>query len=98
MQDYLSILIHAFLALVAGIIKDLNVAMKEGFKPLKMICNGIISSFVGIVVFFLCMSLGTDNYLTAFFTSIAGWMGGSLMDFFSDLLKKYLSRKIGGEE
>jgi small basic protein len=94
MQDYLSVLIHALLALVAGVVKDLNVAMKEGFKPVRMVCNGIVSSFVGVVIFFLCTSLNADTYLTAFFTSIGGWMGGNLMDFFSDVLKRYITRKL----
>jgi small basic protein len=94
MNDYLAILIHAVLALIAGIIKDLHASMKEGFKPIKMICNGIVSSFVGIVIFFLCTSLHLDAYLTAFFTSIGGWVGGNLMDFFGEVLKKFISKKV----
>lgn len=87
-------MIHALLAMLAGIIKELNKSMKEGFNVVKMICNGIISSFVGIVVFFLCMSFGIDAYLTAFFTSLGGWMGGNLMDFLGGLVKKYISKKL----
>jgi uncharacterized membrane protein YeaQ/YmgE (transglycosylase-associated protein family) len=92
--DYLSILIHAILAMVAGLVKDLNYSMKHGFNLLKMCCNGIISSFVGVVVFFLCMSFEVDDYLAAFFTSMGGWMGGNLMEFLGDLVKRYITRKI----
>jgi hypothetical protein len=65
---------------------------------MRMICNGIISSFVGITVFFLCMSLEANPYLTAFFTSIGGWMGeGSLIEFFGEVIKKYILKKVDND-
>lgn len=93
--NLLQILIHALLALFAGMMKELNKLNKQKkFNFGKLIAGGCVSSFVGVTTFFLCEHFQVGAYMTAFLTSIAGWMGGSLMDFFGESLKRFITKKI----
>ena len=96
--DLVAIATHGIIALVFGAMKQLNAIKNTGFKASRFIANAVVSSFVGIAVFFLCMStIPTQPYLTAFATSIAGWAGGNMMDFFSIAMQKALAKKLDTE-
>jgi uncharacterized membrane protein HdeD (DUF308 family) len=89
--DWIAIIVHGTIALVFGIVREIH---RIGLKRnILILTNGIISLFVGISVFFLCKSFEANDYLTAFFTSISGWIGGGLMDFFEVVAKKIIERK-----
>lgn len=93
--DFLQVLIHAIIALLAGIMKELNeLDKRKKFSVIRLIANGAVSSFVGVTTFFLLQHFELSPYLTAFCTSIAGWMGGSIMDYFSAIMKKILASKF----
>jgi hypothetical protein len=93
--NLLAILIHGLIALTAGVTKEINNVSKTKISLLAILHNGTVSAVVGITIFFLTKSLNASPYLTAFCTSIAGWAGGSLMDYFTELAKKLIERKIG---
>jgi hypothetical protein len=93
--NILAILIHGLIALIAGLMKEINKVSKAKISVIRMVSNGTVSAFVGITVFFLLKSLEASPYLTAFCTSVAGWAGGPLMDFFAELAKKLLKDKAG---
>jgi uncharacterized membrane protein YdcZ (DUF606 family) len=91
----IAILTHALIALTAGIMKEINKVANKRLSIMKMVANGAVSSFVGVTVFFLTKTFELSPYLTAFCTSVAGWAGGPLMEFFSDMSRKIMEKRIG---
>lgn len=47
----------------------------------------ITSSFAGVVTFFLCQSKGVPPFYTAVLTSLAGYMGGSVLNILEAIHK-----------
>jgi len=87
-------LYHSGIALIAGIMKDLNKVSTQGFSFSRMVINGAVSGFVGVITFLFLDWLGLDSRLCAAFTGIAGWLGVNLMDFFGLLFKKFIAKKF----
>ena len=75
--------------------KELNKVEENGFSFLRLVRNGAVSAFVGGSIFFLLAYLEWNIYLVAFSTSVAGWLGGNLMDYGGLLFKKSVSDKLG---
>lgn len=94
--NLLQICIYAIIALLAGIMKELHrlTDNKYKFSIARLIANGAVSSFVGITTYFLLQNFEVNDYFTAFCTSIAGWIGGNLMDFFGVIFKKFVGKKL----
>jgi hypothetical protein len=96
--DLAAIGIHGLIALLFGAMKQLNAIKEKGFKTGSFVINATVSSFVGIAVFFACAQFfPSQHYLTAFATSIAGWAGGNMMDFFSEAMQKILAKRLDVE-
>jgi hypothetical protein len=100
--DLVAILVHGVLALFGSVMRDLNDLVtppKSKSKQLKkkqvFIYNGLVGAFVGITGFFLFKSMGCSFYLTAFLSSLSGWIGGSLMNFFQDILQEIIRKRLG---
>ena len=89
------IIAHGSIALSSGAMKELHKIQDKGFKFKIFVANTAVSAFVGIIFFFLLAGLELPTYFCAALTGIAGWMGGSLMDFLGLLLKKGVSNKLG---
>lgn len=93
--DFLQVMIHAVIALFAGMMRELNaINDKHKFNLLRLISSGAVSSFVGITTYFLLQNFDASSYFIAFCTSIGGWMGGNLMEYFSILVRKYITKKF----
>ena len=93
--NMLQALIHLVIAFVAGSMKGLHKIESKGFKFTSFVANAAVSSFVGVMFFFLSSWLEFPTSLCAAVTGIAGWMGGNLMDFLGLVLKKSVTNKLG---
>jgi len=82
------ILIHAILAFFGGCVREIDVVEKKGFNILKFFSDAFISTFCGIVTFFLCMNFELSQWMTAALTALAGYTGTPLLDFFIVTIKK----------
>ena len=91
----LQVLIHLVIAFMAGSAKGLHKIESKGFKFTAFVANAAVSSFVGIIFFFILASLNWPTYLCAALVGIAGWMGRNFMDFFGLVLKKSVANKLG---
>jgi len=62
---------------------------------MTLIVEMIISSFAGVVTFFLCQQNNIAPFYTAVMTSLAGYMGGSALDVLEAV---YRARVKGGSD
>ena len=92
--NYLLSFGHVGLAMIAGIMKELNRVNTIGFSFKRTMINGVVGSFTGVLTGFLCLQFKVPTYLTLFIVSISGWLGGNLIDFFGLLLKKFIAKKF----
>lgn len=73
-----------FLAAWGGIVRVIRKS-KLGGKTwqqigMTLVVEMVISSFAGVITFFLCQSNNVQPFYTAVMTSLAGYMGGSALD------------------
>ena len=87
-------MIYAMIAFIAGIMKELNKIEGKGFSFRRLLESGAISSFVGITLSFLLAHFGVKFYLSAFCISVAGWLGGNLMNYLGLAAKKFTNKKL----
>ena len=94
--NYLHLTIHFLVALVAGVMKELNKVQSSKFSFRNMIANGAVSSFVGLMSFLVLTGLLDLNvYLSVSISGLTGWIGGSMMDYLGLMLKKVIGKKLG---
>ena len=93
--NIMQVLIHGVIALLSGIMKELHKIQNKGFRFDVFVANASVSSFVGIIFFFILAWLELPVYLCAALTGIAGWMGGNFMDFLGLVLKRSVTNKLG---
>ena len=82
------IFVHAILAFLGGCVRELGIVNKKGFSLFKFISGAFISTFCGVVTFFLCMNFEVSYWLTAALTSLAGYVGIPLLDVFVAIAKR----------
>lgn len=73
-----------FLAAWGGIVRVIRKSKFVGktWKQVVMILvmEMVISSFAGVITFFICQSNNVQPFYTAVLTSLAGYMGGGALD------------------
>ena len=90
--NYYDLVIHGLLAAIGGIVRELK--NPETSKGMDFLIGGFIGVFCGVVVYFLCKNYGCNDYLTAAFTSLAGYVGTPVLDIITKIVKKMLSVKF----
>ena len=90
--NFAQVLVYGVIALLSGVMKGLHKVQDIGFKFTVFVANAAVSSFVGIIFFFILAGLELPTYFCAALTGIAGWMGGNFMDFLGLWLKKSVTR------
>jgi hypothetical protein len=78
-DNMFAISLHALLALVGGMARELSCITKN-FNWTMFIGGAFVSLFAGIVMYFLCMNYQVAPWLTAAATSLAGYIGAPLLD------------------
>ena len=95
--NFVEIVINITLAAFGGLVKRLSELEKQPDKKVTLAyytIGSIISTFVGIVVYFLCKSFNAPQFLTAGLTALAGYMGTPLLDLLSDVAKKRIKKEL----
>ena len=93
--NLLHLLVHAVMALLCGIAKELNKLHGKGFSFSSMCSSALISSVAGILFYFLLAYFKVQMELSVFFAGIAGWLGGNWIDFLGLFSKKFLGNVSG---
>jgi len=91
--NFVDLIFNICLAFLGGTVKLLTSNLKH--KTLhKYIASAIIGGFAGLLTYCLCINFNMNNYMTAFATGIAGYMGDSILNLFSKILPKIFSGKL----
>lgn len=94
--NYIEILINVILASFGGLVKKLSDIENKPERKMSLsnyIIGALGSMFVGIVVYFLCKSFNTSQFLTACLTALSGYVGTPVLDLLSDAVKKYFKKQ-----
>jgi hypothetical protein len=89
-------LIHGLLAAIGGVVRELK--NPETSRGIDFFVGALIGVFCGVVVYFLCKNYGCSDYLTAAFTSLAGYIGTPILDMITKVVKKLLTVKFGDSD
>ncbi len=97
--NYIEVLINIILAWFGGLVKrvaelEKNPGMKATFS--YYIVGSFVSTFVGIVVYFLCKNFEASQFLTASLTALSGYMGSPVLDLLSEAAKKIIEKGVKG--
>lgn len=87
------LLLNLSISLMGGLVKALTSGTKKK-KYSHYVISAVIGGFAGVLTFMLCSEFNCSWQLTAFATGIAGYMGDSILQLFSEFLPKLLSGKI----
>ena len=88
------IVIHAILAFLGGCTREISIMDQKGFKVYSFISGAFVSTFGGVVIFFLCMNYEVQPWLTAALTSLAGYIGIPILDTLTIIVKTKLETVI----
>lgn len=73
---------------IAGYIRKLKAGHTERFKIAELIGEMVISSFVGIITFFMCEMAHFDHIVAAALVGITGHMGSRAIFIMEDIAAK----------
>ena len=76
---------------VAGYIRKLRQGLTKGFSITELLGEIVVSSFVGIITFFLCQTSHLDQTITAALVGLSGHMGSRAIY----LIELFVRKKLG---
>jgi hypothetical protein len=86
------VLIQILLASFGGLARQLYIKDKQhSLGNFALLKGCAIAAFIGVMNYFVTASIGLEPNLSYAFAGLCGWMGPSVMDFFSD----YVMKKTG---
>lgn len=97
--NYIEVLINIILAWFGGLVKRIAELEKNPGRKASLsyyIVGSFISTFVGIVVYFLCKNFSVSQFLTASLTALSGYMGAPVLDLLSEMAKKLIEKGVKG--
>lgn len=87
------LLFNLSISFVGGLTKAFVSKVKK--KGLSYFCiSASIGGFAGLLTYMLCNSFNMSWQMTSFATGVAGYMGDTILQIFSDVLPKFLSGKF----
>lgn len=89
--NWIEALISILIASFGGLVKTLTAKEKNPeatISPSGYISSSIISSFIGMVIFFLCKNAKVSTYLMFGLTATSGFIGSSMLDLISNGVTK----------
>ena len=87
------LLFNLSISFVGGIIKAFTTKAKT--KGLSyFFISACIGGFAGLLTYMVCTNLGLSWQMTSFSTGVAGYMGDSILQLFSEILPKLLAGKF----
>lgn len=95
--NHIEVLINIILAWFGGLVKRIAELEKNPDRKVSFsyyVVGSFISTFVGIVVYFLCKNFGLSQFLTASLTALSGYMGSPVLDLLSEIARKWVDKRI----
>lgn len=86
------ILLHGFIAFVGGTARYLSNAERPTW--FKIVIEGTISSFVGLMFMFFACFISDSQYFSGVMAGLGGWLGPKGMQFLFDILKGVINKKL----
>jgi small basic protein len=88
MQRLFSILIHALLAVLGAVARQLHVEDQKTLQLIRFLSGCFIAAFTGVIVYFVTESLHMDTNLAYAAAGISGWVGPQMLDGVAGLVRK----------
>lgn len=85
------------MSLIGGLVKAITSKNTRNKKLSKFITSAIVGGFAGVLTYMLCSHFKLSWQITSFATGIAGYMGDSILELFSEFLPKLLTGKLNIE-
>jgi uncharacterized membrane protein (DUF4010 family) len=73
---------------VAGYVRKIKQGMTRRFSITELVGEIVVSSFVGIITYFLCKSSGIDETVTAAIVGVSSHMGSRAIYFLEVVIRK----------
>lgn len=87
------LLFNLSISFVGGLIKAfLSKVKKKGLS--YFFISAMVGGFAGLLTYMLCTNFKMSWQMTSFATGVAGYMGDSILQLFSEILPKFLSGKF----
>ena len=87
------LLFNLSISLLGGLVKCLTAPTRK--KNLAhFITSAVIGGFAGLLTYMVCTNFGLSWQMTSFATGVAGYMGDSILELFSNFLPKMLQGKF----
>lgn len=94
-MHWTDLLFNVSIALFGGIAKLLTSNAKK--KLSHFVSSALVGGFAGLLTYMLCSSCGASWQITSFATGVAGYMGETILDFFTKLLPELLKKFMTGK-
>lgn len=95
MQGHWSdLLFNLSMSLIGGLVKALLSKSKKKKNLGRFITSAVVGGFAGLLTYMVCNHFGLSWQMTSFATGVAGYMGESILDLFSEILPKFLEGKF----
>lgn len=82
------------MSLIGGLVKAATSKNTRRKKLSRFVTSAIVGGFAGVMTYMLCSHFNWSWQMTSFATGIAGYMGDSILELFSEFLPKLLTGKI----
>lgn len=86
------LLFNLAISLFGGLVKTLTSEEQKNFS--KFLASAVVGGFAGLLTYMICSNFGLSWQITSFATGVAGYMGDTILDFFSKLIPKFISGKF----
>lgn len=97
MEGHLAdILFNLSMSCIGGLVKALTTkTKKKGYA--RFITSAFIGGFAGVLTYLLCSHAGQGWQITAFLTGLAGYMGESILNLFTEFVPTFLKKIFTGK-
>lgn len=94
-MHWTDLLFNIAIALFGGVAKLLTSNAKK--KLSHFVSSALVGGFAGLLTYMLCSSCGASWQITSFATGVAGYMGETILDFFTKILPELLKKFVTGK-
>ena len=89
--NFVEVLINIALSTFGGLVRRMSERERKPEQSVTLgyyMVGSFVSTFTGIVVYFLCKHFGVSQFLIAGLTALAGYIGSPALDLLSEIVKK----------
>lgn len=90
------LLFNLSVSILGGLVKSVtSKSKKKGYA--HFIISAMVGGFAGLLTYLLCVNFNCSWAMTSFAAGVAGYMGDSILEVFSNFLPKLLTGKLNIE-